>query len=243
MSEEASGRRPAAEAVWTRQAASVLTQIYGITTAADAALVNALAPDHVGVVLDEGIATWDTVDEPTLRAILRELPDVSVVALSLSTERDRILRTVERVASAWLHLARAESIAPETLARLRADVAPCRLMLTVPVRDLAALELAARLAACADALLLDSAHPATGLVGATGHVHDWSLSRQIVERTRVPVILAGGLGPENVAEAIRRTRPAGVDSETRTSRTDDRRRKDPERVRLFLERARAVSSA
>jgi hypothetical protein len=43
-----------------------------------------------------------------------------------------------------------------------------------------------------------------------------------------------------VVEAIRRTRPAGVDSETRTSREDDRRRKDPERVRLFLERARAA---
>jgi phosphoribosylanthranilate isomerase len=54
------------------------------------------------------------------------------------------------------------------------------------------------------------------------------------------VILAGGLGPDNVIEAIRRTRPAGVDSETRTSRDDDRRRKDPERVRLFIQRARAA---
>jgi hypothetical protein len=51
---------------------------------------------------------------------------------------------------------------------------------------------------------------------------------------------AGGLGPDNVALAIERTRPAGVDSETHTSRADDRRRKDPERVRLFLERARAA---
>jgi len=220
----------------------VLTQLYGITTAEDAALVNALRPDHVGVVLDEGVATWDTVDAPTLDAILRELSDVAVVALSLSTERDRILRTAEAVPSAWLHLARAERIAPDTLARLRADLAPRRLMLTVPVRDRTALALAARLAPCADALLLDTAHPETGVVGATGHVHDWSLSREIVEGSRVPVILAGGLGPDNVAEAIRRTRPAGVDSETRTSRADDRRRKDPERVRLFLERARAAAT-
>jgi phosphoribosylanthranilate isomerase len=219
----------------------VLTQIYGITTPEDAALVNALRPDHVGVVLHEGIETWDTVDERTLRAILPELRDVAVVALSLSTERARILRTVETVKPAWLHLARAaDGLAPAQVAALRAELAPVRMMVTIPVRDLSALELAERFAPCADALLLDSAHPATGVVGATGHVHDWPVSRRIVERVALPVFLAGGLGPDNVAEAIRRTRPAGVDSETHTSRLDDRRRKDTERVRLFLERARAA---
>jgi phosphoribosylanthranilate isomerase len=218
-----------------------LTQIYGITTPGDAALVNALRPDHVGVVLGEGLETWDSVDLPTLRAILPELRDVAVVALSLSTERARILRTIEAVKPAWLHLARAaERMTPARVAALRAEIAPIRLMLTIPVRDLSALETAERFAPSADALLLDSAHPVTGTVGATGHVHDWSVSRRIVERVRVPVILAGGLGPDNVSEAIRQTRPAGVDSETHTSRSDDRRRKDPERVRLFLERARAA---
>jgi phosphoribosylanthranilate isomerase len=219
----------------------MLTQIYGITTAEDAALVNALGPDHVGVVLYEGIETWDSVDPPTLRAILPELRDVAVVALSLSSERERILRTVETVKPAWLHLARAaDGMTPALVAALRSEIAPVRVMVTIPVRDLSALETADRFAPCTDALLLDSAHPATGVVGATGHVHDWSVSRRIVERVPVPVILAGGLGPDNVVEAIRTTRPAGVDSETRTSRDDDRRRKDPERVRLFLERARAA---
>lgn len=221
----------------------MLTQIYGITTPEDAALVNALRPDHVGVVLDEGIETWDSVDAPTLRAILPELRDVALVALSLSTERERILRTVEAVKPAWLHLARAaDGLSPARLAALRAEIAPVRTMLTIPVRDLSALETAERFAGCADALLLDTAHPATGVVGASGHVHDWSVSRRIVERVALPVILAGGLGPDNVVEAIRRTRPAGVDSETRTSRDDDRRRKHPERVRLFLERARAAAT-
>jgi phosphoribosylanthranilate isomerase len=221
----------------------MLTQIYGITTPADAALVNALHPDHVGVVLDEGIETWDSVDLPTLRAILPELRDVAVVALSLSTERDRILRTVETVKPAWLHLARAaDGMTPARVAALRAEIAPARMLVTIPVRDLSALETAERFAPCADALLLDSAHPATGVVGATGHVHDWSVSRRIVERVPVPVVLAGGLGPDNVVEAIRQTRPAGVDSETRTSRDDDRRRKHPERVRLFLERARGADA-
>jgi phosphoribosylanthranilate isomerase len=219
----------------------VLTQIYSITGPEDAALVNALRPDHVGVVLDEGIPSWGSVDAATLAGILPELRDVALVALSLSVARERILRTRDAVRPAWLHLARAaEALAPEQVARLRDDVLPCRLMLTIPVRDASAVALAERFAPSADALLLDSAHSATGAVGATGHVHDWSVSRTIIERVGVPVILAGGLGPDNVVEAIRRTRPAGVDSATRTSRDDDRRRKDPERVRLFIERARAA---
>jgi phosphoribosylanthranilate isomerase len=220
----------------------VLTQIDGITTAEDAALVDALRPDHVGVVPDEGIETWTSVDQLNLREILPELRNVRVVALSLSVERERILRTVDQVTPSWLHLARAAgTLAPEALARLREELAPVRVMLTIPVRDETALALAGRYAPCADALLLDSARP-TGGVGATGHVHDWSLSQRIVSALPVPVILAGGLGPDNVAEAIRRTRPAGADSLTRTSRDEDRRRKHPERVRLFLERARAAGA-
>jgi phosphoribosylanthranilate isomerase len=232
------------EAATQHPAAPVRTQIYGITTPEDAALVNALRPDHVGLVLDEGIPTWDSVDPVSLRAIRPELPDVAVVALSLSSERDRILRTAEAVDPAWVHLARAaEALGPEALARLREALAPRRLMLTIPVRNPGAIELAERFAPCVDALLTDTAHPTTGVVGASGHTHDWSLSARIVECSAAPVFLAGGLGPENVAEAIRQTRPAGVDSETRTSRPDDRRRKDPERVRRFLERAHAAGHA
>ena len=64
------------------------------------------------------------------------------------------------------------------------------------------------------------------------------MSRQIVAAVDTPVILAGGLGPENVLDAISVVGPAGVDSETRTSTDADRRRKDGERVRQFIERAR-----
>jgi len=243
MEEEAKTTHPATP-VRTHAEAPVRTQIYGITTPEDAALVNALRPDHVGVVLDEGIPTWDSVDPATLRAIRRELTDVAVVALSLSAERDRILQTLEAVDPAWLHLARAaECLDPEAIGRLREELAPRRLMLTIPVRDDRAIEIARRFAPGVDALLTDSAHPDTGVVGATGHTHDWSLSRRIVEAVSVPVLLAGGLGPHNVVEAIEQTHPAGVDSETRTSRDDDRRRKHPERVRLFIERARRAGTS
>jgi phosphoribosylanthranilate isomerase len=65
-----------------------------------------------------------------------------------------------------------------------------------------------------DAIILDSMDPVTGRLGATGLTHDWSLSSKIVNAASIPVILAGGLTPDNVAEAILTVRPAGVDTHT-----------------------------
>src|SRR6185503_15359188 len=106
-----------------------------------------------------------------------------------------------------VHLARAHEMPEATLARLRDKLAPRELMLTVPVQDRGSIPLAGRLSAFADYLLLDTAHPSTGVVGATGLVHDWGLSAEIITAVSCPVVLAGGLGPDNVSEAIRRVRP------------------------------------
>ena len=69
--------------------------------------------------------------------------------------------------------------------------------------------------------------------------HSWELDRAIVERVRVPVIIAGGLGPENIVEAIRAVWPAGVDSKTRTDKGDGSHTKDLEKVRRFVSLARS----
>lgn len=64
-----------------------------------------------------------------------------------------------------------------------------------------------------DGILLDSGNQALKVkeLGGTGRTHDWSLSSRIVEAVNVPVILAGGLNPENVEEAIRLVKPFAVD--------------------------------
>jgi phosphoribosylanthranilate isomerase len=64
-----------------------------------------------------------------------------------------------------------------------------------------------------DALLLDSGNQSLAVkeLGGTGRTHDWGVSRRIVEASPVPVFLAGGLRPENVAEAVRAVRPFGLD--------------------------------
>ena len=218
----------------------MLTQIYGLTTVADTVEVDRLQPDHIGVVLDEGIETWDRVDAATAIEIARAIENARLVALSLSTDPDRVLMTAELLNPAIVHLARAHEMTPALLASLRNRLAPRELMLTVPVRDQESISLAVRLEAFADYLLLDTSHPSTGIVGATGLAHDWALSAKIAAVASRPVVLAGGLGPDNVTEAICRVRPAGVDSETRTSRADHRRRKDLPKVEAFIAVARCA---
>jgi phosphoribosylanthranilate isomerase len=217
----------------------VFVQVYGITTTEDAAEVDRLRPDSVGVVLDEGVPTWDSVDADTARAIVTALPHVRVVALSLSTDPDRILATFTTIRPDIVHLARADAIDDATLQRIRAKIEPAQLMLTVPVDGPDAIDVARRLSEVGDCLLLDTKHPDTGVVGASGHTHDWSVSADIVNTLDIPAVLAGGLGPENVRDAISAVRPFGVDSETRTSLESDRRRKDMAKVESFISLARS----
>lgn len=83
-----------------------------------------------------------------------------------------------------------------------------------------------------DAFILDSYNSVTGATGATGLVHDWSVSRALVRQCPKPVILAGGLTPANVEQAIKTVRPAGVDAHTGVEAQDGR--KDLTLVRDFL---------
>jgi phosphoribosylanthranilate isomerase len=87
-----------------------------------------------------------------------------------------------------------------------------------------------------DAFITDTWDPKTGASGATGKTHDWDASRRIVESAARPVILAGGLTPDNGGRAIVQVRPGGVDAHTGVEGADGM--KDPIRVRAFVEEAR-----
>lgn len=77
-----------------------------------------------------------------------------------------------------------------------------------------------------DYFITDTFDPNTGATGATGKTHDWSVSRRLVELSNKPVILAGGLNPENVKEAILQVKPAGVDSHTGVENKEGRKTKE-----------------
>jgi phosphoribosylanthranilate isomerase len=87
-----------------------------------------------------------------------------------------------------------------------------------------------------DAFITDTYDPQTGLTGATGKVHNWDVSRKLCELSPLPVILAGGLNPANVHEAVLRVRPSGVDTHTGVEGRNGR--KNPELVRAFVRQAR-----
>jgi phosphoribosylanthranilate isomerase len=108
---------------------------------------------------------------------------------------------------------------------------PAAVIRSIPISAATAFDRARQYPAAA--FLLDA--PAKGYGGA-GEPFDWSLAGSARDRLQRPIVLAGGLTPENVAEAIRRVRPDGVDVASGVESAPGR--KDPERLRKFVVAAR-----
>ncbi len=123
------------------------------------------------------------------------------------------------------------SLSAEDLVELKGRVAQKLVVSVAAGSDL--LE-AQSFAKSADALLLDTL--VNGKLGGTGAVHDWNKSAEIARSLQVPVILAGGLNPGNVAVAIHLVRPYAVDA---SSGLETRGEKDPEKIISFVREVRA----
>ncbi|MCY3990925.1 MAG: phosphoribosylanthranilate isomerase [Caldilineaceae bacterium] len=90
----------------------------------------------------------------------------------------------------------------------------------------------------ADALLVDSVDASEGFarLGGTGKVGDWAAVAALKEEIRIPIFLAGGISPENVADAVCKVRPHGIDL---CSGVEARRgQRDPEKVKALMLRYR-----
>jgi phosphoribosylanthranilate isomerase len=220
----------------------MIVQIYSMTSVDDAVATAGAGADLVGVVVGEPGILAEAIDQPAARSILAAVrPRARGVALSLSDNRDEICAMVDAVQPDIVHVA-AREIEPEDCAWIRARVAPVRLLRAIAVRAGETLAEAEAHQESVDYLMLESG--AKGLPFAGGETHDWLVSRIIVERSRVPVILAGGLSPDNVEKAITAVRPWGVDSFTHTDVPGQRGKKDLARVRAFIANAlRAFASA
>ncbi|MFP3915834.1 MAG: phosphoribosylanthranilate isomerase [Actinomycetota bacterium] len=225
----------------------MIVQVYTVQSAEEARAVAGLGVDHVGVTISERGLPGE-VDLAAGREIVAALEGMaSSVALTVETDPVAVQMFVAAVRPDILHLCGSTAeFPPAKVAELRRWLErrriPTSLMQAIPVTGPEAVGEARRFAHHADWLILDSVTDDIQGIGAAGVVHDWRISRMVAEESTVPVILAGGLGPDNVARAIREVRPAGVDSLTRTNRglPGGGFRKDLEAVRRFVEEARRV---
>ena len=158
-------------------------------------------PSGTGII-DLATAAWLANGVP---------PPIATFLLSSATEPEELLAQCRQVAPTALQIV--DTVDPAAYALLRRELPALRLVQVVHVTGEQTVAEALAIATLVDALLLDSGSPdaPVRLLGGTGKVHDWAISRRIVDDLPVPVLLAGGLTPANVAAAIRGVRPFGVD--------------------------------
>lgn len=222
---------------------TVVVQIYTMQSSEEALAVAACGVDHVGVTpSDRGLPGEISLD--LAAEICSAVTGVATsVALSVETDRNTIVEMVRVVNPDILHLCGTPgAIDPEGVRELRRWLPGIPIMQAIAVTGPESVAVALSYAPVADYLILDSIDPAIAGVGAAGKVHDWGVSAEIVEAVNVPVILAGGLSPENVAAAVAAVHPWAVDSLTHTNRflTAGGFRKDLDLVGRFAAAARSA---
>jgi phosphoribosylanthranilate isomerase len=218
----------------------MLTQIYEISSPDEARAISSIGVDHIGVLVGNGEFPREQPVASAARIAAAIQAPARFVALFLTADIALIEAWARELRPSIVHLGAAHDLlSPADVAALKARLPDSCIMRSVPVSDEGSVDIAQGYDGVADFLLLDSYRAADRQIGALGVTHDWTISRRIVQTVGTPVILAGGLGPDNVAEAIRIVRPAGVDSKTKTDR-DGLHVKDIDRVRRFHQMAKAV---
>ncbi len=222
----------------------MIIQIYAFTNIEHAVQAAELGVDHIGFVAGEYGLVPGELSFSEAKAICANLPSpAKAVALTMATDVDEILRMADAVEPEIVHISTdVEDVPESSMESLKEKLSPLiKLMKAIPVGGNESLILAKRFAPVSDYFLLDTKIMNMPGVGATGHVHDWSISRRIVEKFNLPVILAGGLSDENVGEAIGKVNPWGVDSNTHTNIQGNNVEKDIQRIADFVTAVRSVS--
>jgi phosphoribosylanthranilate isomerase len=239
----------------------VIVQIYEIQTPHEAEACIEAGVDHIGSVLFSG----DDWRQPLLKKVIQlsQAAGVKNSIIPLFHEEDIFHRVVEYYHPAYLHfcetlladIRRQRDLGPmvERQGLLKEKFPETGIIRTLPIPRKSSLahefpfvEMARSFEKVTDFFLIDTwveMAPVEGFVGITGQTADWDMARELVFNTDTPVILAGGLSPENVYEALLKVIPAGADSCTRTNRIDEagkiiRFKKDVEKVKKFVAEVR-----
>jgi phosphoribosylanthranilate isomerase len=219
----------------------MLVQIYEISSPEEARSLGDLGVDHIGVLAGDGsFPREQSVDQA--RLIFSAIPSSSKgVALLLSADMQLIKHIIAGLKPTIVHLgASSDLLTSSAVRQLKQQCGTLSVMRSIPVVGNESIAIAQSYDGIADMLLLDSHRPGEVQIGALGVTHSWEIDRKIVESVRIPSIIAGGLGPDNVAEAIKTVRPAGVDSKTKTDKDDGSHTKDLQKVERFVARAKSL---
>lgn len=238
----------------------MVVQIYEIQRVWEAERCVELGVDHVGsVVLDR-----DEWRQPELRETIRVLEGTGVKSsiIPLFKGMDDISRLLDYYRPDFIHLCEnltdhhgremdfSGAIQLQSEIRERFPGVGIIRSIPIPLNGFAAgfptLPIAKNLEPVSDLFLTDTwlgKEPVEGFIGITGRRCDQQIARDLVALSRIPVILAGGLSPENVYDALMDVRAAGADSCTRTNEVDEdgnpvRFKKDFVKVKHFVEEVR-----
>ncbi len=223
----------------------VKIQIYTIQSVKEALELVGLGVDHIGITpATRGLP--GEISVATARSICEAVKgSLITVALSVESEIDLILSMVKEVKPEILHLCGPEGlITPKSIRELKDKLIEynidIKIMQAISVKGPESVENAITYIGEVDYLILDTQSKDVYGIGASGDTHDWNVSREIVKSVDIPVILAGGLSPENVSDAIRHVKPWGVDSLTYTNKPlkNGGFVKDIEKVKSFVSASR-----
>lgn len=219
----------------------MITQIYSIQTVEEALECVEAGVDYIGMAADTKSGLPAEVSLERGLQIFEAIGNrAKKVALAVADSAEPIYEVVRKLRPDVIHVCGNNFYATPEFAKTVREIHPgIEVLQAIPMTGPEAIGQAEYYSKFCDTLILDSVDPSIAGIGAAGVTHDWKISAEICRLVPCHVILAGGLGPENVEEAIHQVRPWGVDSLTKTSDKypDNTMRKNPDKVRRFVENA------
>ncbi len=215
-----------------------IVQVAGVSTVEEALFCHECGVNSVGFTLELPHGPHDDLNAEKTERIIRDLPgDLLPVIITYLNRADAAIELVRKTGGRAIQFH--GEISDLEIQRFREHLPHVITIGRITVNGDPALQDVSRFQSPLwDAIILDSSDPVTGRIGATGKTHDWHLSAEIVRISSVPVILAGGLAPENVREAVLAVRPHGVDVHTGVENPDGSRNFD--KIRQFASQALTV---
>ena len=197
-------------------------KICGIRNENDLRSALAASPDAVGFLVGQVHPSPDFILACSARRLARSLPPfIQPWLVTHFSKPEEVLELAED-AAVWNIQLHGEST-PEEVSAIRNALPPCaKLVRAVHPEPQDFFSEYIDYIPFIDAFLIDTLNPKTGQVGGTGLVGNWTRAARFVQESPIPVILAGGLTPTNVARAIERVRPYAVDVNTGVKAPSDR---------------------